>query len=166
MDQSSYSSYDHCSILKTILRFFGRVAIATIFILAGIGKFLHPDAKSIYMASKGMIMIPFFLYSVAILEILGGLSLLIGYKTRWGALILMLFLIAATVIFHDFWNQGPVEAEMQKIHFLKNLAILGGLLYVMACGAGRWSIDRFLYNKELPPVQNSLFNLNLIHNRH
>ncbi len=147
------SSCGNCaSNCNSLLKLFGRITIAAIFLLAGISKFLNPEATSLYMAAKGMPIIPFFMYSAGIVEILGGLSLLIGFKTRWGALLLALFLIPATMLFHDFWNVGPAEEALQKILFLKNLAIFGGLLYVIAAGAGGLSIDRFCLKNELPQV--------------
>ena len=126
----------------------GRIALAAIFILAGLGKFMNVEATSAYMASKGMTMIPFFLYSAALLEILAGLALLIGYKTRWAALLLALFIIPTVLIFHDFWNvSGPLERTIELTQFLKDWAIFGGLLYVAALGAGRYSIDQCCCDK-------------------
>lgn len=121
----------------------GRFCISVIFILAGIGKFLDYDGTAAYMASKGMTMIPFFLLAAATVELIGGLSVLLGWKARWGATILLLFLIPTTVIFHDFWHlANPVERQLMMILFLKNLAIFGGLLYVICCGPGSWAVDR------------------------
>ncbi len=125
----------------------GRLCLCTIFILSGIGKFLHPDATSLYMAAKGMPLIPFFLYSSAILEVLGGALLLFGCKIRWTASIIALYLIPVTIIFHKFWGINPPESELQLIEFLKNLAIIGGLLYIAATGAGKLSID-YLFGTE------------------
>ena len=126
-----------CSLWMMI----GRIFVSAIFIFGGIGKFMYYEGSAAFMASKGMTMIPFFLYSAALVELLGGLSLLFGYMTRYGAIMLMLFLIPVTYIFHDFWNlSGQVQTE-QMIHFLSNLAIFGGLMYVSCCGAGKCSVD-------------------------
>lgn len=125
----------------------GRILLSAIFILAGVGKFMDMEGTSQYMASKGFTMIPLFLISAAVVEILGGLSLLTGYFTRIGATILILFLIPTTLIFHDFWNQVGQERQMQMIEFLKNLAIFGGLFYVLGSGAGKFSIDRCCGNE-------------------
>jgi len=123
------------------LLFLGRLCLSAIFILAGINKFMDPSGTAAYMAAKGMSMIPFFLYSAAVIEIAGGLSLLIGFKARWGALLLILFLIPTTLIFSSFWNEPAETYNLQMIEFLKNLGIIGGLLYVLATGAGKWSFD-------------------------
>lgn len=149
MYNSSCSSTTPChSDCRSILMFFGRLGLATIFVLAGVGKFLDPEMNLSYMASKGLGGSPFLLYAAAVVEIMGGLLLMIGFKTRWAAILLALFLIPTTASFHDFWQVGEVEASIQKIHFLKNLAIFGGLLYVIASGAGSWSIDRCCYKKQ------------------
>ena len=125
------------------LIFLGRLLISAIFILSGIGKFMEPEATEAYMAAKGMSMVPFFLYAAAIVEILGGLSILIGFKARWGGLLLFLYLIPVTLIFHSFWTETTPDAQkLQMIMFMKNLTILGALLYVMGAGAGKWSIDK------------------------
>jgi putative oxidoreductase len=129
------------SFLRSLTMLIGRLLIATIFILAGASKFLDYDQTSAYMASKGMTMIPLFLVGAAAFEIIGGLSLLVGYKTRIGAALLLIFLIPTTIIFHSFWNTSGAEHAQAQIDFLKNLAIFGGLLYVLNFGAGPLSID-------------------------
>lgn len=118
----------------------GRICLGAIFIMAGIGKFLDYDSEAQYMASKGMTMIPFFLYSAAIVEIVGGLSILLGIFSRIGATVLILYLIPVTIIFHGFWSAGGPERQQLQIEFLKNLAIIGGLLYVVGAGSGKFSI--------------------------
>lgn len=127
--------------LRAFVMFIGRLCIAAIFLAAGVGKFIAFEETSQYMASKGFTAIPLFLFGAALVEILGGLSLVFGYKARIGALILLAFLIPTTGIFHDFWNLEGAERAAQQIQFLKNLAIFGGLLYVLSTGAGLWSID-------------------------
>ncbi|MGL6136758.1 MAG: DoxX family membrane protein, partial [Planktothrix sp.] len=74
-----------------------------------------------------------------VFQILGGLSLVLGYKTRLGAWLLILFLIPATVIFHNFW-----DIPSEKIDFLKNLSIMGGLLMITYFGAGPVSVDEHI----------------------
>ena len=129
------------SCCSSVLRLLGRICLAAIFILSGIGKILNPADTAAYMAAKGMSMIPFFLYSAAAVEILGGLSLLLGYKARWGSLLLLLFLIPTTLIFHNFWSVPPEASKMEMINFLKNLAIFGGLLYTLSIGPGKISLE-------------------------
>lgn len=120
----------------------GRVLLSIIFILSGVGKFVDYNSTAQYMAAKGMTMVPFFLIVAAVVELLGGLSLLLGYRTRWGAALLILYLIPVTGIFHDFWMiEDPAMRQMQVIEFLKNIAIMGGLFYVLGAGGGKWSFD-------------------------
>lgn len=121
--------------------FLGRLFISAIFILSGIGKFFNFDATAQYMASQGMTMIPFFLIGAALIEIVGGLSLLLGCRARIGALLLLLYLIPTTIIFHNFWMLEGAAREAQIIEFMKNLAIFGGLWYIIGGGPGRFSID-------------------------
>lgn len=121
----------------------GRILLSIIFIVSGIGMFMDYQGTAGYMASKGMTMIPLFLYAAALIQIIGGLSILLGYKARYGAVLLIIFLIPVSVIFHDFWNiSDAAMGKMQMILFMHNLAIFGGLLYIISCGAGGWSCDR------------------------
>lgn len=119
-----------------------RVCLSTIFIFAGVGKFLDYQGTEQYMLAKGMVLTPFFLISAAILEVVAGFLLLIGYQTRLAAGALALFLIPTTFIFHSFWDI-PVELQnLQMIMFLKNLAIFGGLLSIVCQGPGNCALDR------------------------
>jgi len=127
----------------------GRILLSLIFIASGFGKIGNWSGTAQYMASKGMVAVPFFLFMAIVFEIGGGLSVVLGLKARWGALALFLFLIPVTAIFHNFWAFADMERQMQMIHFMKNLAIMGGLLLVAARGAGPGSIDE---RKKAPGV--------------
>lgn len=114
----------------------GRILIGQIFLVAGIEKILNPAGTQAYMASKGMPLVWLFYLGAIVFEVGGALSLLLGYKARWGAFALVFFLIPVTLIFHlDF------AESIQQIMFMKNLAIMGGLLMIGAYGPGRVSID-------------------------
>lgn len=122
--------------------FLGRILMSAIFIFAGVSKLFDFHGTAAYMASKGMTMVPLFLYAAAVIELVGGLSLLLGFKTRFGAAILLLFLVPVTTIFHDFWNYAdPLEQKMELIMFLHNLGLAGGLFYVLGCGSGNCGLD-------------------------
>lgn len=130
------------SIQCSLIMLLGRISISAIFIFAGLHKFMDYGSTAEYMASKNMSMIPFFLYAAAFVELIGGLLVLLGYKARCGALLLALFLLPVTFIFHDFWNVEDIQVlQSEMIHFFSNFAIFGGLLYVYCCGAGACSID-------------------------
>jgi putative oxidoreductase len=128
----------------------GRLCMCAIFIITGVWKFVNYNGVSEEMASKGMPWVPFFLILAAIIEIIGGLSLFLGYKTRFWAAILMVYLIPVTIIFHDFWNAPEVQRYTQVIEFLKNVTIIGGLWDVIGSGPGRLSLDAFIKKKSTP----------------
>lgn len=122
----------HADVLKLV----GRVFIAIIFIVSGFGKIMGFAGT---VAFTGTVLpFPELMVVIAIiLELGGGLLLLVGYQTRLVVSALGLFLIVATLGFHlDFADQA------QNIQFMKNLAIFGGLLYVKIGGAGKYSLDR------------------------
>ena len=114
--------------MEKFLRITGRVLLALIFIVSGLGKLFHFHDSAGMMASKGMPAASLLLAVAIAFEILGGLSVLTGFKARWGALALVAFLIPTTLIFHNFWAfQGMVQQD-QMAHFMKNLGLMGGLL--------------------------------------
>jgi putative oxidoreductase len=120
----------------------GRILLASLFIWSGWGKLNGFSGTAGFIASRGLPM-PQVLAALAIaVELGGGILLLIGLMTRWVALVLVVFLIVITPIFHNFWNAAAAQVQMQEINFLKNVAIMGGILMVAAFGPGRLSIDR------------------------
>lgn len=132
----------HDSTCVSFGKLIGRLLISAIFIIAGIHKIFDYEATSVYMASKGLPLIPLLLILSACVELFGGFSLLLGYKIRFAAFILILFLILVTSIFHDFWALSGADRGLQINEFLKNLGILGGLFYILSTGAGRFGIHR------------------------
>jgi putative oxidoreductase len=122
--------------------FLGRIFLALLFVVSGVGKVTGYAATAALMASKGLPMVDILLPLTIAVELGGGLLLALGWKARWAAAALFLFLIPTTLIFHQFWGIDPKLVQMQKIHFLKNVAIMGGMLLVLATGAGAWSVDR------------------------
>ena len=117
----------------------GRILIALIFILSGFGKITGFAATAAYMTSKGMPSAEVLLVPAILIELGGGLLLVVGYKARWAALAIAAFLVPTTLIFHN--PLGP-DAQAQMTQFLKNLSIMGGMLLVAAYGPGAWSVDR------------------------
>ena len=122
--------------------FLGRIFLALLFVVSGIGKITGYAGTAAVMASKGLPVVDILLPLTIAVELGGGLLLALGWKARWAAAALFLFLIPTTLIFHQFWGIDPKLVQMQKIHFLKNVAIMGGMLLVLATGAGAWSVDR------------------------
>lgn len=125
--------------LTSLVLFIARLCLAVLFISAGANKLMDYNSTYHYMETHGFTMIPFFLFGAAAIELLGGIALVLGYKIRWAAVILILFLIPTTVIFHNFWDASAGEAGMMRLFFFHNLATIGGLLYVVCFGAGNWA---------------------------
>lgn len=123
---------------KNILDLLGRIFIALIFLHAGIGKIIHFEGTKQYMAAHGMPMVTFFLICAMLIEIICGLLLLIGCMTRFSAALLIVFLIPTTLIFHHTWAD-----PMQLGHFMSNLAIIGGLLFILIHGSRKYGIDGY-----------------------
>jgi putative oxidoreductase len=121
---------------------FGRVLLSLIFLLSGLGKIIAWDGNAQVMASQGLPLIPLLLVGAIVTELAGGLSVLLGWKARWGALLLFLYLIPTTLIFHDFWTFTGPEMQTQLVNFLKNLSIMGGLLLVAAYDGAALVADR------------------------
>ncbi|HEX4883679.1 MAG TPA: DoxX family protein [Casimicrobiaceae bacterium] len=120
----------------------GRILIAIMYIPAGFSKIGGFSGTAGYIASKGL-PLPDVGAAIAIaVELVGGILLLIGWKTRWAALALAVFTVAATIFFHNFWAMPADQQMVQKLMFNKNIAIVGGLLLAFAFGPGRISVDK------------------------
>ncbi len=121
--------------IRCFLMFVGRFFLGLAFLWAAVEKIMNFDAATQMVADKGFSEAAVFVIGACVVELLGGLSLIFGYRTRWGAFVLALFLIPTTMIYHRFWEVGEAHRQVEILLFLKNLAIFGGLLYVIACGA-------------------------------
>src|SRR5207302_8762253 len=120
-------------------QFVGRVALGTIFVVSGLGKLAAWQGTAAYAGSKG---VPEILLAIATaLELLGAVSVVVGFRARWGALALLIFLVPVTLVFHNFWAVPAEQQQMEMANFLKNLAIGGGLSMVLVKGPGAFSID-------------------------
>lgn len=122
--------------LQSILPTLGRVLLALVFLLSGVGKIAAPGAMIGYIESAGLPFPQLALWLAVVFEIGGGLLLVLGYQTRRAAVALVVFTLVASFGFHtNFADQN------EMIMFLKNAAIIGGLLQVIAFGAGAYSLD-------------------------
>jgi len=130
--------------LQSWIALCGRVLLSVIFLLSGIGKIMDWSGTEAMMSAHGMPAVPLLHIGAIVVEFGIGLLFIVGWQTRWTALALFLFLIPTTLIFHHFWDLAEPERTLQMINFLKNLAIMGGLLEVCALGAGAISIDAWL----------------------
>lgn len=118
----------------------GRALFAAIFVLSSFGHFTQ---KSIdYAAQHGVPFAAILVPISGVLALVGGLSVLLGFKARIGALLLLLFLVPVTLAMHNFWAvTDPTQHEMQRIMFMKNLTMIGATLMLVYFGAGPISFD-------------------------
>ncbi len=123
-----------------------RSAIAIIFLHSGIGKLSNFGGTVEQIAGAGLPLAGLVAIFTIAFQLLGGASLVVGYKARIGSGLLLAFLVPATLVFHN-----PIADPTQMIQFLKNLAIIGGLLMVIAHGAGPISLDNRLGSDNLVP---------------
>ena len=120
----------------------GRVLVALIFLWSGIGKIGGFAGTAGYMASKGLPMVEVLLVLTIVIEVGGSLMLIVGWKARWAAAVMFLWLVPVTLAMHNFWAVPPAEVMGQQINFMKNLAIMGAMLFIMAFGAGPYGVDQ------------------------
>ena len=124
-----------------IVEFLGRILLSTLFLVEGIGKISIQEDVIMYMEDYG---VPEILFVPAtILEILFPLLLIVGYKTRWAASIMALFTFTVAIIFHTDFSEG-----MQLVFFLKDIAIAGGFMIIVAYGPGKISLDHYFHSKK------------------
>jgi putative oxidoreductase len=118
----------------------GRILYAAIFIMAAPGHF---SAGTIgYAASQGVPLASIAVPFSGLIALAGGLSILLGYRAKWGAWLIVLFLVPVTVMMHNFWAlTDPNAAQMQQIMFMKNLSMLGAALMISHFGSGPLSLE-------------------------
>jgi len=118
----------------------GRLLFALIFLMAGANHFSGQTIA--YAASQGVPMASIAVPISGVLSLLGGLSILVGYRVRIGAWLIALFLVGVTPMMHNFWTvTDPMMHQMQMVMFMKNVSMLGGALLISQLGAGPWSLD-------------------------
>jgi putative oxidoreductase len=127
--------YDWASLI-------GRVGLAAVFLWSGYGKLVHMDGNVGYMKAFGLPAAELLIWPAMLIELVAGAMLLVGWKARWAAVALVLFTLPATFIFHAYWSVPADQALNAQIHFMKNLAIVGGLLGIFAHGSGPLALDR------------------------
>ncbi|WP_261341887.1 DoxX family protein [Poriferisphaera corsica] len=132
--------------MKGGLSVLGRLFLVLIFVMSALGnKVPNFESMAGYMASEGMPMPKVMLVGAIVFMVVGGALVFVGFKARIGAGLLAVFLVLATYYFHDFWTFVDAgERQMQTIAFMKNLALLGAMLFIVANGAGAWSVDRLI----------------------
>jgi putative oxidoreductase len=117
----------------------GRVLLALIFILSGPGKILSAQATAAFMASGGLPNSPALAVLVGVFELVAGLALAFGVRSRWAALSLAVFTLVASLMYHAYWAAPADQQFVQQLLFTKNIGLVGALLFVAGFGAGAWS---------------------------
>lgn len=115
----------------------GRALLGSLFLISGLLKMGSFAGYSAWIASAELPMPSLLLVLVMTIEIAGGLALISGWNARWGAMVLAVFLVPTTLIFHGFWRADPADSWNQLNHILKNVSILGGMLVVFAIESSR-----------------------------
>lgn len=133
---------DNDSDVRDIAALLGRILLAVIFITSGFGKITGLEGTAGYIASKGLPLPMVLAVGAAVVELVGGVLLVVGFQARWAGLILAVFTIAAGFLFHDYWHADAAARAGQEINFWKNVSMTGGLLLAFAFGPGRYSVDR------------------------
>lgn len=133
---SSAPDHSRSEVTQASAALLGRLLLSAIFILSGLSKLAAPAMMIGYIGSVGLPFPPLALALAVIVEIAGGVALILGYRARLVASVLALFSVVTALAFHN-----ALADQNQFIHFFKNLAMAGGLLQVVAFGAGRFSLD-------------------------
>lgn len=124
----------------------GRLLLSNLFIVSGFKKLTALGGTAGYMAAMMPGLDPGLIKLLLVLTILvelgGGLMILTGWQARWAAAVIFVWMIPVTYIFHAYWGVPPEQMQMQFINFHKNLAIMGGMLYVIAYGPGAYSLGK------------------------
>src|ERR1700676_4731959 len=128
----------------------GRVLLCTIFLMAAVGnKIPHFSDVAKFMESAGVPAPQLLLVGAIAFLVVGSVSVIVGYKARVGAALLFTFLVLASFYFHAFWKVEGQAQQEQMVHFMKNLSMMGAMLFITANGSGPRSLDS-LFTKRAP----------------
>jgi len=121
----------------------GRILMGWIFVRSGYGKIFDVATYSGTFPARGLA--PWMAYIAVPVELFGGLALLLGIATRYVAAVMLFFLIVASFSSHAYWSMTDANARrINDVNFWKNVAMMGGMLFLFVCGPGRLSVDRLL----------------------
>jgi putative oxidoreductase len=131
--------------MRDITDLIGRIFLSAIFLFEAVDSILYFEKTKMTMTEHGLTWNQdMLLYGAILFLVLGGLMVLLGYRTSLGAILLLLYWAPVTFIVHDFWEFPRDQIRMQSILFMKDIAIIGGLLMLLGKGSGRYSIKRLL----------------------
>lgn len=126
---------------NSVVPLIGRILLCLIFLVSGISKIFNFGPTASHMGNVGLPMPEILLVVTIVIEVIGGLMILLGWGVRWAGLIIFLWLIPTTFLFHAFWDVPADRMRMEMNAFMKNIAIMGGMLYLWAFGSGPFSLD-------------------------
>jgi putative oxidoreductase len=146
-ERSSHPALSYADRLATIsadiVLLIGRILVGWIFVRSGYGKMFNIEAVAAGYMSRGVPMI--FAYLAVPVEFFGGLALIFGFATRYAAIVMAIFTVAATLTSHRYWEFADAAVRRgQDSSFFKNVALLGGFFFLLVTGAGRLSLDNWL----------------------
>jgi putative oxidoreductase len=145
-------------VLRGPLTVLGRLLLCTIFFLAVVGnKIPHFSDVAKVMESVGVPAPQLLLVGAIVFLLVGSLSVIVGYKARIGAVLLLTFLVLASYYFHPFWKLEGQAQQEQMVQFMKNLSMMGAMLFVLANGSGPMSLDSWLTKRSAPAEKPALF---------
>ena len=128
------------SVPQGALALLGRILFAVLFLMAGPNHFSKQEIG--FAAAQGVPLASFVVPLSGIIALAGGLSILLGYRAKIGAWLIVLFLVPVTLMMHKFWTvTDPMMAQIQMVMFIKNVAMIGGALLITQFGAGPFSLD-------------------------
>ena len=137
--------------MKDIVDLIGRILLSTIFLYEAIDSIWYFRKTKMIMTSYGITFQQDLLLMGSIFVLLlGGTLLLLGYRSSFGVVLILMYWIPVTFIVHSFWNDSPPVRRMESILFMKNLAIVGGLLSVFVNGSGKYSMKTLMANTRVP----------------
>ena len=126
----------------------GRVLISAVFIVFGYIQFTHignyianPAVIKVAGMTGGILSPTVIAYLVATIDLFGGILILVGYQTRWTAMVLIVFVVLTLLLVHTFWTMEGAARAANQAHFYKNLGLISGLLFLIVLGSGRCSLD-------------------------
>lgn len=136
-----FQKFTMLSSLQNPLALVSRLLFAVLFLPAGIGKLTGFAGTVGYISSVGLPMPTVAAAVAAVVEVVGSLALIVGFGTRFAALVLAFFTLVASFFFHAYWSVPADQQMITQLLFFKNIALVGGLLALAAFGAGAWSVD-------------------------
>jgi putative oxidoreductase len=126
----------------------GRILLSTVFIVFGFLQFTNiaayianPAVIKAAGMSAGILSPKVIAYLIAAIDLFGGLMILLGFQTRWVAIVLIGFIVMTVIFAHNFWTMEGAARATNQAHFYKNLGLIGGLIFLILLGSGRYSLD-------------------------